>query len=832
MGGCPGQVTTSPATTQGETCGKIGATVMSRASAKEGASSIVGRAWGALLAPFIAFGPPGAARAASPTLDEVIVTAERVARPAQSIPASVTALSGDELNERDLVRARDLATAVPNLTWLATDGATVGSLFIRGVGSPSIHSNQLGAVGLYADDVTLNAPLLANIALLDLERVEVLRGPWNAGFGRNASGGAVRFVSHAPVVGEDARVDTMLRVGTSGRLDAELTSGFPLGAHTAARFALARESLGDYIDNATLARDEGGYARTTGRARWRLESTGGTSVDVSLHGSRIDGDSIRYKQIGRGTPGNPGRSDCPFLAVDPNPGNGCVDQTGFADSPAFDENFSGNPSMLSATLSGSSLRIERALAGARLTSLTAFEGGDSRRAEDTDGGPSYLFASFQQTDSKQWSQDLQFASLGKDRSGWHFGLFLLGEDARYTSVRHNANPLLTPALVPGVPIPETGVRGSILYGDLEQRLRHASAWAQADRALSSVSTLTGELSVAYEELSGSMRSGAWADTTPVLAPGQFLGTTDVLGFAATSVEVGAGALARLCPPPFALTRCYTRSAFSRKDTLWGGRLTLDRRFGKALLGYASVARGFKGAGVSPIAREALVGVGGRSVDPERVITYELGAKSEWRDRSLRVNGSVFLNDWADYQLYLSQSAPTVIMSVLANLPASRTWGGELEIDWVPSPAWLVRTGLGLTHSEVRDAGNLVDALPGSPLIAVPEVTLNGVVARSWTIGTGKLTAQIEAAYSGERSFSLNYAAGLVEPAYWLVDASARYRFGEKERFEAALWGRNLGAARYCVRRQLVGGLGSGNVIGCQPNEGIRFFGLSLFVRIG
>ncbi|MGH8264441.1 MAG: TonB-dependent receptor plug domain-containing protein, partial [Steroidobacteraceae bacterium] len=333
------------------------------------------------------------------------MTAQRVARTAQSTPASMTALSGDELHERDLVTARDLATAVPNLVWLATDGASVGSVFIRGVGSPSIHSNQLGAVGLYADDVMLNAPLLANVALLDLERVEVVRGPWNAGFGRNASGGAVRFVSRAPAIGANTSADTLLRVGTSGRLDAELATGFPLGEHTAARIAVARESLGDYVDNATLGRDEGGHVRTTARARWRLEMPGGMDFDVGVHASHVTGDSIRYKQIGRGTPGSPGRSDCPFLAVDPNPGNGCVDQTGFADSAAFDENFSGNPSQLSATVAGVSLRIERKFAGLHLTSLTAFEGGDSRRAEDTDGGPSYLFASWQETDSDQWSQD-------------------------------------------------------------------------------------------------------------------------------------------------------------------------------------------------------------------------------------------------------------------------------------------------------------------------------------------------------------------------------------------------------------------------------------------
>jgi iron complex outermembrane recepter protein len=797
---------------------------MSRARRNGKARSIAGRALAATLAPL-------AATCADATpLDEVIVTAQRVARPAQATPASISALSGEELRERGLLTARDLATAVPNLAWQATDGASVGSVFIRGVGSPSIHSNQLGAVGLYADDVTLNAPLLANPALLDLERVEVLRGPRNTGLGRNASGGAVHFVSRAPVVGADASAHALLRVGTEGRLGGELATGFPLGEHTAARIAVARESLGDYVNNATLARHEGGYARTTARARWRREVPGGIDFDVGVHGSRLAGESIRYKQIGRGTPGSPGRSDCPLMAIDPNPGNGCVDQTGFADSTAFDENFSGNPSGLSATVTGASLRIAQEFAGVRLTSLTAFEGGDSRRAEDTDGGPSYLFASWQETDSDQWSQDLQFASLDHR---WQLGIYLFQEDARYTSVRRNPNPLFTPSLVPGMPIPETGVRTSVLYGDLAQRMRHASAWARADRALSSASTLSGEIRIAYEQLSGKMRSGAWADTTPELAPDQFLGTADVLGFAATSVEVGAGALTQLCPAPFALTRCYTRAQIDRSDWLWGGRLTLDRRLGNTLLGYASIARGFKGAGVSPIARDALVGRGGRAVDPERVLTFELGAKSEWRDHTLRVNGSAFINDWSDYQLYLAVSTPpTITASVLTNLPEARTWGAELEVDWAPSPEWRARAGLGFTHSEVLNAGDIVDAVPGSPLIAAPELTFNALAARTWTLGGGRLTAQVDAAYVDERSFSLNRNASLVEPQYWLVDASARYRFGKRGRFEVTLWGRNLGASRYCVRRGLLGGLGSGDAIDCQPNEGIRFFGLSLFARIG
>lgn len=825
------EVTTLSSPTQAHTA--IGATDMSRATTNGRASSIGGRLLAATLASAIALATLEAARAASDPLEEVIVTAQRVARPAQATPASVSALSGDELRERDLVTARDLATVVPNLTWEVTDGASVGSVYIRGVGTPSIFSNQLGAVGLYADDVILNAPLLANVALLDLERVEVVRGPWNAGFGRNASGGAVHFVSRGPVVGEDASAHTLLRVGTEGRLDAELATGFPLGEHTAARIAVARESLGDYIDNPTLARDEGGYARTTARARWRRQVPGGTDIEVGAHGSRVAGDSIRYKQMGLGTPGSPGRSDCPFTASNPNPGNGCVDQTGFADTATFDENFSGNPSGLSATMAGASLRIAQEFVGVRLTSLTAFEGGDSRRAEDTDGGPSYLFGSWQETDSEQWSQDLQFASVEDDGSGWQLGIYLFQEDARYTHVRRNPSPLFTPSLVPGMPIPETDVRTSALYGDLDQRMRHASAWARADHALSSESTLSGEVRVAYEELNGVQRSGMWADTVPELAPDQFLGTADVLAFAATSVEVGPGALSALCPPPFALTRCYQLAPIDRSDTLWGGRLTLDHRFGNALLGYASVARGFKGAAVSPIAREAIAGLSGRAVEPERVYTFELGAKSEWRDHTLRLNGSAYLNDWSDYQLYLDVSTPpTVTASVLANLPEVRIWGAELEIDWAPSLEWRVSAGLGLTYSEVREVGDIVDATPGSPLPGAPELNFNALGSRTWTLGGGQLTAQLEAAYVDERRFQLDPDAAQVEPEYWVIDASTRYRFGEAGRFEATLWGRNLGGTTYCVRRAGLRGLGSGDAISCQPNEGIRFFGLSLFARIG
>src|SRR5262245_32204476 len=299
----------------------------------------------------------------------------------------------------------------------------------------------------------------------------------------------------------------MLRRGTSARLDAECAAGFPIGQRSAMRSALSEESLGDFIDNGTLARHEGGHSRTTGRARWRLEAGDATEIDLNLHGSRFTGDPIRYKQIGLGTPDNPAASNCPQLVGDFEPGNGCVDQTGFADTRAFDENFSGHPDQFSATTGGASLRVQHDFSGLRLTALTAYEGGDSRRAEDTDGGPSFLFASYQQTDSDQWSQDFELGWLGDHWAATHLGLYVFGEDAHYTSLRRFPNPRLMPLLVPGVPIPEDGVLTSMMYGDLEQHARHASAWGSVNLPVSKASSLTAEIRIAYEQLEGEMRSG-------------------------------------------------------------------------------------------------------------------------------------------------------------------------------------------------------------------------------------------------------------------------------------------------------------------------------------
>lgn len=214
-----------------------------------------------------------------------------------------------------------------------------------------------------------------------------------------------------------------------------------------------------------------------------------------------------------------------------------------------------------------------------------------------------------------------------------------------------------------------------------------------------------------------------------------------------------------------------------------------------------------------------------------MLTLEAGAKSEWLDGQLRLNGSLYFNRWHDYQLFLTVSTPPP-GGALTNLPRAHTWGGELEMDWAPTEDWRVSSALGVTRSSVREIGDIVDARPGGALVGVPEVSANALVARSWPIRDGRLTAQVQGSYTDEIPYTLSPNPVLVEGSMWLLDASVHYRFGNGERYEATLWGRNLGSTRFCADRFLVGGLGFGDTNACAPNPGIAFYGLTFRMRVG
>lgn len=770
-------------------------------------------------------GPVALAQATAPSmLQEVVVTAQKRSESLQDVPLAVSVLSADTLSQLSLTDSRDIATTVPNMSWVATDGTNVSNIYIRGVGDFNFHVNQVGAVGLYMDDVSLNSPILSSFGLFDVERVEVLRGPQNTLFGRNTTGGAVQIISRKPRLSEGWGGYAEVTGGNYGRFDVEAALNVPLGERAAARVAVARYAQGDYLDNLNLARHEGAYQRSEGRAELLVRVTDNLQALVSGNVGTFRGSAERFKQIGLGTPGAPGLSNCPYLAVDSNPGNGCSDQTGFVDNGVYTDVWANAVDLFETHVRGGSLRLDWKLPVLTLTSLSAYQHADSRHAEDDDGGPSYIFNDYQTTNTDQWSQEFRAASLDTAAVKWIAGALYFQENGRFDEIVRRADPILTDVLVPGTPVPAQDVQTFMPFVMANQKDSVWSAYGQAESNLTDRLRLTAGARYTWESKSGLQEPGAVSDTTPVFGPDEYIGAGQVDQLLVGATRVGPGPLLFNCPAPLPLNDCYASLPFSHNYNAAGGKIALDYRFNARALGYVSVARGFKAGGISlgPI---DFIFKGGSPVNSEYLWTYEGGLKTQWLDNRLRLNLAVFDNRWTDEQLFLVSATPAGPAGVYVNVPRTESYGAEAELNWIPVPGWYLMSSLGLLHSAVRDAGTAV-ATVGSVLIASPKVTWSGLVRKEWPIANGHLALQADWHYTGSQHFDLSNTPNQIEPGYWIYNAKASYRFGPEERYEASLWGKNLTQTQYCTVRSSLAGLGFGDTATCTPNEARRFFGLS------
>ena len=203
------------------------------------------------------FGVAGQGFAQEPAtgaIEEIIVTAQRVAESAQDVPIAVTAIGGDALEDQQVVNPSDLQLNAPNVSFTATNFG--GSSFsIRGIGNLVIGRTGESGVSLHLNEVAVPTNL-NSIEFFDMERVEILRGPQGTLFGRNATGGAINFVTKRPEFGN-----------TSGFVDVEYGDyahrrwkgalNVPLGERVAMRMSGFKLSRDGYIENLAYGQADG-----------------------------------------------------------------------------------------------------------------------------------------------------------------------------------------------------------------------------------------------------------------------------------------------------------------------------------------------------------------------------------------------------------------------------------------------------------------------------------------------------------------------------------------------------------------------------------------------
>jgi iron complex outermembrane receptor protein len=240
------------------------------------------------------------------------------------------------------------------------------------------------------------------------------------------------------------------------------------------------------------------------------------------------------------------------------------------------------------------------------------------------------------------------------------------------------------------------------------------------------------------------------------------------------------------------------------DKTWdevGGKASLDYHYSDDVLVYASIARGFKGGGTSLAAIEGITGNPGRVINPEKLWSYEVGAKTTWLNNSMNLNLAVFYNDWKDQQLFTTVVLPDLAGTYLINVPESRSYGAELELQWEPAEGWYLSGGLALLNAELeKSAPEYPNLVKGNTLPNSPDLTFNGLLRREWDLAGGILSMQSTFSYKDDVQYDIAENPVFHEDSFWLVNVRSSYRFGDSRQYEVAVFVNNLTDTEYCMQR--------------------------------
>lgn len=187
-------------------------------------------------------------QAESGVLEEITVTAQKRTENVQNVPIAITAFSSEALAQKGITTIDQLSNLSPNVNLDAgapfSGSDTVLSAYIRGIGQDDFAFNLDPGVGVYVDGVFLARSVGANTTMLDVDRVEILKGPQGTLFGRNSIGGAISIVTRDP--GKEFQVKGEVTAGSFNRLDTKISMDVPFTDQILSTFSFSEEKRNGY----------------------------------------------------------------------------------------------------------------------------------------------------------------------------------------------------------------------------------------------------------------------------------------------------------------------------------------------------------------------------------------------------------------------------------------------------------------------------------------------------------------------------------------------------------------------------------------------------------
>ena len=685
-------------------------------------------------------------------LEEIIVTAQKREQSLQDVPVAVTAFTSEELADRTISNLFSIAESTPNLhIGTSGTGAQNAIVFIRGIGQTSNRVNLDQGVGTYVDGIYRTNVWGGLFDLLNVERIEVLRGPQGTLYGKNALGGAINVISRRPDM-DGTGGEVSVAFGSFNRVDASASVNFPLiQDQLALQLSAVSRNADGYVETPN-DKDFGSQENTGFRlaALWNLSDTATWLLSADQLRTDSNGSPIYHARVWPG-------------ARLPAQYNALVDG-GHIPGPRYDESFVATDPFRSnatdplarnktdqATLSS---RLEFELGATSLVSLTSFKTYETSDGFDADGSVLDVSNNRRWLDGEAFSQEFQLNGVYmEDRLNLTAGVYYLRDELEFNAAAGNSNSAIPfVGVVPRIRDYNTGNR-------IEQDLDSYAFYASGTYSLTERARVTLGLRYMNEEKS------------------QF-----------SSETRGRS------------TRPSTASASAKGD--WSNtspRVSLEYDLNAAAMMYFTAAQAFKSGGIGD---DVLEDSEGNSVllpfNEETLWSYELGLKADWADGRVRANLAAFFMDYEDLQVrttLFDENTGSQVRTFF-NAGSAEASGLEAELTALASDRFVLQASVAFLDTQynedvVDEVRNDVLLVAGESLPFAPELSYSLSAIYSAPLANGR-ELRVRADYSW-RDELLWDATGAVderdgEDSYGLLNLSATYEF---ERWSLTAFGRNV-----------------------------------------
>lgn len=736
--------------------------------------------------------------------DEVLVTARRREENLQQVPLSVVSFDTDTLEQAPVQDLSDLSELAANLDFSVSgglaDGTTSAVVMLRGIGQVDTAVFSDPGVGIYLDGVYLSRAQSGVLDLLDVDRVEVLRGPQGTLFGKNTTGGAIQVIARRP--GPELGGRAGLTLGRFDRTDARFSIDVPWSPTLRSSLAIKQAKTDGWSRSLTTGQRFHDNDRRLARAATHWQPSNGFSalwsVDL-LHDRGTGG-----HQILLGTRPTPLLNFYNRVLAEQGLPTFDIESWG---TESFDQTFALHESFLNREAWGTSLDIQWLWSGVMLRSLTAYRTFELASASDGDASPNVVAERNLEQNHYQFSQELLFSGTATDNDlEWQAGVLYFRERPREVSVQRVLGDLF-PALesAPGAIFSPPGVPEFFCQpgpppfplpcfggaGNPFNLLFFSGSGLRQDLDLETRSlALFGELSWPLTDRLSLNVGGRWTEDKKHLA---YL-ATDAFGN---------------------VTSDLFNSDSWRDET---GRIGLAFQATPTLLAYTSVAKGFKSGGFNgrPQQRQLL-----DAFDPETAVSYEVGFKKNAFQHRVRLNAALFHTDYDDIQFAASVDVGGQPVFITQNAGDAEIQGFELEGRLSLGTGLHVTASVGHLESEIlrvdprvpSDTVNLGNRLPKSPRWSY---ALSLQSAHSWS-GHGTVIARLDYSWKDKIFQDFANVEAIAQDDLGLL--GARLLFAPTQApWEVAIFGSNLTDESYLESGFNTGAFGLDIGVAGRPRE--------------